>query len=51
MPEYTLRLSQHELQILVNVMQEGPYRLVASLLGKIQLQVNEQEQAKAGEVE
>lgn len=44
-PEYVLRVSPQELQVLVGCMHEAPYKVVAGLLGKLQSQITEQETA------
>lgn len=44
--EFTLKLAEQEIVLIANTLRDRPYREVASLLNKIQLQINEQE-AKA----
>lgn len=41
--EYNVKISSQELQILVSCLHEAPYKLVASLLDKLQHQVTDQE--------
>lgn len=41
--EFTLRVSPHELQVIVGCMHEAPYKLVAPLLDKLQAQVTAQQ--------
>lgn len=44
--EYTLKINAQELQVLVGSMHEQPYKIVAGLLNKLQMQINEQEPAQ-----
>ena len=44
MSKYTIELSPLELQFVVNVLQEQPFKLVAQLLAKLQEQAKAQEE-------
>lgn len=44
--EFTLKVSQQELQVIVLAMHEAPYKIVAPVLNKLQAQITEQETAE-----